>query len=86
MDVGNTLLNVREFFRGQRECRLSVTDYEKVQVRNAQGSIPPGGLILTSLRNGHLLDFSRNTIWSLDWPGMASPPPGIPLPADARVE
>jgi hypothetical protein len=52
------------------------------QLRGLQASIPPGKRLLISHEDGFLLDFSRNSIWSLDLPGMASPPPGLPVADD----
>jgi hypothetical protein len=49
------------------------------QVRRAQETIPAGKRVLASVQNGFLLDFTRNPIWSLDLPGMVSPPPGLPI-------
>ncbi len=43
-----------------------------------QDSIPPGVPILTRLSRGDLLDFRRNPIRVADWPGGASPSPGMP--------
>jgi hypothetical protein len=54
----------------------------KERIRNAQASIPAGARILVSLKDAFLADFSRNPIWHFNHPGMVSPPPGLPLPAD----
>ena len=52
------------------------------RIRNAQASIPPGKRILASVQDGYLLDLARNPTWSLDFPGMVSPPPGLPITTD----
>jgi len=51
-----------------------VEEYEKVQQ-----SVPAGEPILTRLDKPFLLNFKRNTVFAADWPGQASPPPGMPL-------
>lgn len=43
-----------------------------------QESVPEGVPILTRLSQGELLDFRRNRIHVADWPGGASPAPGLP--------
>jgi len=53
-----------------------------------QANIPAGAVVLstTSLLQ-YAFDFQRNTIYTADWLGMASPPPGLPLngtPAEQR--
>jgi hypothetical protein len=45
----------------------------------AQTQIPSSATILTLADRPFLLNYRRNTIYSADWPGMASPPPGIPF-------
>ena len=44
--------------------------------------ISPGERILVSIREPFHLDFSRNPIWNLNCPGMASLPPGLPITPD----
>jgi len=44
-----------------------------------QASIPPGETALAVMEPEFLFDFRRNTIYIADWPGMASPYPGLPL-------
>ena len=44
-----------------------------------QESIPKGETLLTRLETPFLLNFKRNKIFIADWPGGASPPPGMPL-------
>jgi hypothetical protein len=47
--------------------------------RLAQAHVPPRSTILNLAELPILFDFSRNPIYGMDWPGMASPPPGLPL-------
>jgi hypothetical protein len=51
-----------------------------------QASIPAGAVALSATRLEFPFDFRRNTIDIADWPGLASPPPGLPLTADAAVQ
>jgi hypothetical protein len=46
-----------------------------------QSSVPPGENLLVYLQAPFLLDFTRNPIFVADWPGEASPPPGLPVAA-----
>lgn len=43
-----------------------------------QQSIPPGSALITRVKHPYLLDFGRNRVFVVDWPGGASPPPGMP--------
>jgi hypothetical protein len=45
----------------------------------AQASLPPGRRILTMTDYPFLFDYHRNPIDSIDWPGFASPLPGLPF-------
>jgi hypothetical protein len=45
----------------------------------AQLSVPPGARLLVYMETPFLLDFTNNPICVADWPGEASPPPGLPL-------
>lgn len=49
------------------------------QYRNMQMSVPAGETLLARLEYPFLLDFRRNQIFIVDWPGAASLPPGMPL-------
>jgi len=52
-----------------------------------QSAIPEGAVALSVVQRQYLFDYRRNTIDIADWPGMASPPPGLPLtggPEDQR--
>jgi hypothetical protein len=51
-----------------------------------QQSLPPGVTALAIMRNSFTFDFRRNTIYIADFPGMASPPPGLPLTADPETQ
>jgi hypothetical protein len=62
--------------------RRSVPPQEESPVaasyRRLQAAVPPGATMLVLLDQPYLLDFSRNRIFNLDMPGLASPAPGIP--------
>jgi hypothetical protein len=45
----------------------------------AQAAIAPGKRVLTMVEMNFLLDYRRNQIESIDWPGFASPAPGLPF-------
>jgi hypothetical protein len=44
-----------------------------------QQAVPAGAILLTRLQYPFLLDFGRNTVYIVDYPGVSSPPPGMPL-------
>jgi hypothetical protein len=47
--------------------------------RAFQDAAPPGAILLTRLAYPLYLDFRRNPIYVADWPGIVSPPPGMPV-------
>jgi hypothetical protein len=49
------------------------------ELQAMQAAVPPGALLLVRLHRPYLLDYRRNPIWVLDFPGAASPPPGLPF-------
>jgi hypothetical protein len=44
-----------------------------------QQSVPPGAVLMARLEYPFLLDFRRNTIYDVDWPGGSALPPGMPF-------
>jgi hypothetical protein len=72
---------VREFVREGRPASMP-DEGERRRLREAQSSIPEGKTVAVCLDNAFLLDFSRNRILNLDAPGLASPPPGLPITSD----
>ncbi len=54
---------------------------EAAQLHEMQQAIPAGERVLVYLTTPALLDFERNPIDVVDWPGETSPPPGIPIDA-----
>ena len=56
-----------------------ISQQQIAQYIKMQESIPEGETLLTRLKKPFLLNFKRNTIFIADWPGGASPPPGMPL-------
>jgi len=49
------------------------------QYRNMQERIPKGEILLVRLSYPFFLNYTRNIIWTMDYPGGASLPPGIPI-------
>jgi hypothetical protein len=56
-----------------------ISQQQLQQHRNLQNAIPTGDTLLARLEMPFLLDFRRNPVFIVDWPGGASPPPGMPL-------
>jgi hypothetical protein len=54
------------------------TPAERAAIRAIQARVPPRAILITRLTKPYLLDFTRNTVLLNDWPGGASPPPGLP--------
>jgi hypothetical protein len=44
-----------------------------------ENALPPGSAVLARLERPYLLDFRRHRIYTIDWPGGSSLPPGLPL-------
>ncbi|AFY79446.1 MAG: hypothetical protein IGR93_13165 [Hydrococcus sp. C42_A2020_068] len=59
--------------------RPLVSAQEIEQYLKMQQSIPESTTILVRLEKPFLLNFKRNQIFVVDWPGGASPPPGMPF-------
>ena len=55
------------------------TDADEKQYRDVQNSIPAGPQVMVRVSKPFLFNFQRNTIYTVDSPGGASPPPGIPI-------
>jgi hypothetical protein len=53
--------------------------------RQAQEAAPAGARLLVMLERPYLLDFARNPIWQVDFPGTVSPPPGMPFSKDGEA-
>jgi hypothetical protein len=69
---------VRSALRGIHVQSLVTQDVIE-RHRQMQQAIPPGATLLTRLERPFLLDFRRNQIFIIDWPGWASLPPGMPF-------
>ena len=54
---------------------------EQAAVLRMQNEVPAGERMLVYMSTPALLDFRRNRIDVIDWPGEASPPPGMPVRA-----
>jgi len=69
---------IRRMQSGAQTTSL-ISEQHLQQHRTLQRAIPAGATLLARLEMPFLLDFRRNTILIMDWPGGASPPPGMPL-------
>jgi hypothetical protein len=49
------------------------------QLQRAQQTVPRGAAILATVRDAYGFDWHRNIVYIADYPGMASPPPGMPM-------
>ena len=68
--------------RGTLPAARTFTRAERAEIEQAQQAIPAGATVLVSSSSLSQLDFRRNRIWNLDFPGMCSPGSAMPLPAD----
>jgi hypothetical protein len=80
-DLRLSAANFRDFLRAGSYGFL-VRDQDVQQIRSAQALIPQGKQILSYVHDGYVLDLARNPTWILDYPGMVSPPPGLPVTTD----
>ena len=53
-------------------------------IKKAQYAIPEGEKILARVSTPFLMDFRRNKISTVDWPGGSGPPPGLPCFGDSE--
>ena len=60
----------------------SITPNKMQRVVAAQNSVPAGAVLLANIDEPFLLNFCRNTIYAVDWPGGSSLPPGMPIHRD----
>jgi hypothetical protein len=84
--IGNNTTNTKNRYSGFADHikaginGVSIISQPQIaQYIKMQESIPEGETLLTRLKKPFLLNFKRNTIFIADWPGGASPPPGMPL-------
>jgi hypothetical protein len=74
----------RQFMRGIRgEPAFSYTETQRNIA--AQASIPSGATLLVNVDMPFLMNFRRNTIFTVDWPGGASLPKDMPIEHDAAA-
>ncbi len=66
---------MRKAFSGER----IISAEEGSRYRLMQECVPKGQTVLAVLKNCYLLDFSRNQVFTADFPGEVSPPPGWPF-------
>lgn len=52
---------------------------EAAALSQAQAAVPAGARLAVAVNAPYLLDYRRNDAVSLDYPGAAGPPPGLPL-------
>ncbi|MFH2044897.1 MAG: hypothetical protein ABIK92_07105 [Pseudomonadota bacterium] len=48
------------------------------QIRKAQQTVPKGTPLLSRVSMAHMLDFTHNQVFTVDWPGGSGPAPGLP--------
>jgi hypothetical protein len=65
--------------RGGLSGRPYVPEAERAAYSAMQAAVPAGEPILAHLKQMYVLDFRRNPVYVADWPGGASPPPGMPV-------
>jgi hypothetical protein len=56
-----------------------ISQQEQQALVELQAAVPPGAPLLATIGHPYLLDLSRNPVSIMSLPGMASPPPGMPL-------
>lgn len=54
-------------------------EQDRANTLKLQSHVPTGEVILARLGRNYLFDFKRNPIWIADYPGAASPNPGLPI-------
>lgn len=67
---------IESIWSGLKDYPLSVN---RKRYSLMQHAIPKGETVLTRLRHPFVLDFVRNRIYIVDYPGGSSPPPGMPF-------
>ncbi len=83
--VGTARDSARRFHAALHDVRVALAsqDLTKRSDRDRhlrlQSAVPEGQKLLARLARPFLLDFRRNPILLIDWPGESSPPPGMPL-------
>jgi hypothetical protein len=80
-DMPNLIRPIISIIRGTEPDFRFFSKAELTHIHQAQQAIPPGAKVLVSGSTISQLDFNRNTIWNLDFPGMCSPGSSMPLPA-----
>jgi hypothetical protein len=73
-----------ENIRGGLPWRPPVSQEVVARIQRLQAAAPAGATILARLDWPEAIDFARNTVYVTDHPGLAGPPPGVPLPTNAR--
>ena len=63
----------------------SVPVSSSTSVLRMQDSLPPGSTLLVRIDRPYLLDFSRNRVFVMDWPGMIGPDALVPNSSDGEV-
>ena len=67
-----------------RTPRSAIDSKYLAHIKKAQDATPEGEKILARVSRPFLMDFSRNKISTVDWPGGSGPPPGLPCFGDAE--
>jgi hypothetical protein len=65
---------------------LRLIEQQQLYMKHIQESIPRGRSALSAMPYGYVIDFRRNSVDIADFPGMASPPPGLPLNKSTEIQ
>ena len=84
--IGNLWPGAERMYRGiAANIRFQRADWPLVpaaeisRYRNIQQAVPKGAVLLARVSKPFLLDFTRHNVYVPDYPGGASPPPGMPF-------
>lgn len=71
---------INQYKMGWKKAQKAQTQWsekDRVRLETAQSVTPPGAVILARVAKPFLMNFKRNRIYTVDWPGGAGPPPGV---------
>jgi len=70
---------------GLQQASGAALTKDRCSVAQLQTTLPVGATVLARLSQPQFLDFSRNTVYLIDWPGGMSPPPGLNCQAEPEA-
>jgi hypothetical protein len=79
------LLTVNSQVLEDKDFRSPNFPLEQERHQKLQNAVPAGEILLTQVNAPLLLNFKRNPILIMDYPGSVGPKPGFPFNADAEV-